>query len=397
MKISFPIKSNVVSVAPGVASTIDSYRSISTLFMLLSVGILTAAETPVRKISQGEHCVHYYVQQNPESPDGTRVVYSSLKKADKATDVFVCARDGSAQVKIGRVAGFEAHNGANAIWIDNETVAFSEGEAEVYLVHLPDLKVRTFTGSIDEYSPANGKIIFCVRANEKLDAGIYALDVKTGERTCLVTMASMERFAPAMNRPFDPKLWHFSHPCWSPDGKRIIFEIKAGAKSTNKDDYLLHAKADGRDVTLIGLKPMHPHWWDNETVFGHDWQQKNDKHFRRWGLDGKVIDELAGAGCHGAVSADRQWIVTESWYGADPINLRLLRRGQVEPVATLYSQKRKVRGRDFWGVRSHVHPAFSADGKRVYFNAWPEDEPGPQVFCCDVSKLVGGKDGHSSP
>lgn len=339
----------------------------------------------MQRISRGNHAIHYYFHQNPESPDGTRVVYSSLNTDADRTDIVVCARDGQDAYVVGTVHGCEPHVGACPIWIDDGHVAFADqASGLVHVVRLMDGDRRTWPGGIDEYSRSNRKIIYSVKSQaEGMTPGVHALDPWTGHQACLIDMHVVASFAAAMGRPYAAS-WHFDHACWSPDGNRLIFEIKTEAKSMIDADFLFHARSDGTEVALFGLKPMHPHWWDDQSIFGHDWQQLRDHQLRRWRLDGSPIEVLAGSGCHGAVSSDRRLVATESWYGADPINLMIFRRGECVPAAVMHRQDRVVRGCDFWGVRSHMHPAFSDDGRRLYFNAWLPDDPWPQVYRCEI-------------
>ena len=108
---------------------------------------------------------------------------------------------------------------------------------------------------------------------------------------------------------------------------------------------------------------------------------------RRYDLKGKMLEELSGPGCHGAVSPNRNWIVTESWYGSDPIKVFLYQKGETEPAKLLFQQQAVVNGIKFWELRSHIHPAFSRDGKSVYFNGQGSDGKS-KVWCYDLSELL---------
>ena len=347
------------------------------------------SETMMRiSIDGAPHAVHHYFQQCPESPNGTRVAYSVLRE-DGRTDVYVCRTDGSEQRLVATVGGQSAHMGASTTWIDDRTLAFADVAS--FRVHLADLgtgQTRVLEGSVGEYSPVNGKIVFH-SPGKTLPRGIYDLDVETGARRLLIGMDDVEPFADTMRKPFLPQQWRLDHPYWSPDATKLTFQIKADTHSNPEGDFSFCARADGSDIRYICPKPMHVYWWDNESISGHDWAVKRDKHLRRWNLEGQMIEEVAGHGCHGAVSPDQEWVATESWYGSDPIVLRLYRRGGPEAVADLYVQPRDVNGEDFWEKHSHMHPAWSRDGKRVYFNAWPAEFPGPQVFALDVSRYLG--------
>lgn len=360
---------------------------------LLAVATGHAATYPVHGVSAPElaHALHFYFQQSPESPDGRHVAYSSLRPAENETDVYVCAPDGTAQRKIATVKGrVSMHMGAAPFWLRDNVLAFTEGGDRVHVVDLAAGTARVVAGAISDYSAASGRICFRINEGESttLVPGIYVLDPFQGEARLVIGRDHVKEFAAAMKVTRAVDLWRFDHALWSPNGKQMIFELKTGSASRSTEDFLLLANADGSNIRLFGHKPMHPGWWNDELIFGHDWAHENDKRFKLWTREGNIAATAAGEGCHGAVSPDREWIATESWYGADPIVLRLYRRGQTQPTAILYVQQE--RSREIWKLRTHVHPAFSRDGKRVYFNAWPDGAKGPRLMAVDIAEAITG-------
>ena len=349
-----------------------------------------ALAPPIRISPEGARAVHFYFQQCPESPDGKRVVYTVFGKRG-AAEAYISDRDGGNARSVGSVAHAQRHTGADTTWIDNQRVAFCDAKLhQVHIVNVDTGDTRITTGGIEQYSPENGKIVFCSRGGA-LPMGIYSLGVESGECKTLIDLETVRPFAKDMDKPYDPKLWKLDHPYWSPNGKRIEFVIKAeGWKPKTKPHaFVFYCNADGSDIRYISPKPMHVQWWDNDSIFGHDDWDAVDKNLRRWDLDGKMVEHVAGYGCHGAVSPDKQWIVTESWYSSDPIVLRLYRRGQTSGGRVLYVQPGTVDGENFWKLRAHMHPAFSRDGKRVYFNAIPPNAGGSKVFALDLTPLIG--------
>jgi hypothetical protein len=283
------------------------------------------------------------------------------------------------------------HEGASAIWLDNITVLFCDHAHEtVTRTNVDTQQSRSAPGRISQFCPVKREVVFSTMGSHGLAKGIHVLNVDTLQSRHLISIEAVEFLAPAMGKPYDEVRWNLGHPYLSPDGSRLLFQIKAdGLANSNPDgDFTLWARADGSDIQLVGPKPMHVQWWDNDSIFGHDWQCEKDLHMRRWSLDYRILEEVAGVGCHGAVSPDRRWIATESWYGSDPIVLRLYRRGQTEETAALYVQPKKHPHGDFWKKRTHMHPAWSRDGKRLYFNAWPRESNGPQLLVADLSSLL---------
>jgi len=365
---------------------------------IIPLSFLLAACNPANKketgkliqITQGENdCVQFYFNQSPENPSGTKVVYSLF--TNDSTAVYTCNTDGTNHKHIGTVPGINRHMGAKAHWISDKLIVYHDGEnCRLHFYNVNEKTESVYTGDIDEYSPKNNKIIFCSKNKDTtvLESGIYEFDLDTRESRQLIDMDRMKSFSDTMEQKFEPEIWRFDHAYWSPDNQKIMFQIKADKGSNPEGDFIFYASADGSGVQYIGPKMMHVQWWDNSTVFGHDWQQKKDKYMRRWNLHYEVVETVCGSGNHGCPSPNKELIATETWYGSDPIRLRLYKRGNSEPSEIIYEQTRNVAGRDFWEIHSHMHPSWSRDGSRVYFNAMPEKDGVSQLFAYDVPEKL---------
>ncbi|NJN27355.1 MAG: hypothetical protein HC819_15960 [Cyclobacteriaceae bacterium] len=316
-----------------------------------------------------------YFQQCPESPDGKKMAFTIFYQPDSMGIVVKDLNSGELKT-INKIKGQVRHTGAHPIWIDNESLIYgSPSEYVIYHHNIITGAIRQYPGGkISDYSLINKKLLF-VNSNKNMgQVGVYTMDFSSNEGDCVVSLDDVATLKEEIGTINPLNYWRIDHPYWSPNGKKILFQIKTDKnKSTKKDDYIFYADEYGEHIHFIGRKPMHVQWWDNESVFGHDWQDKEDYYMRRYDLKGNLVEELSGPGCHGAVSPDRQWIVTESWYGSDPIRVFLYRKGKTNHEKLLFEQKAIVNGIEFWKVRSHVHPAFSRDGKKVYFNGQGAD------------------------
>jgi Tol biopolymer transport system component len=291
---------------------------------------------------------------------------------------------------IAKIKGQHRHSGTHPVWADDEILIYgSPSEYEIYHHNIKTGAIMKYAGGqISDYSPVNNKLLYINKNIEKEKIGIYALDFSTNTSTCLVTREEVALLKEKIGTKNPVEHWRLDHPYWSPDGKKINFQIKTFKdKSLREHDYIFYTDEYGKDIHYIGLKPMHVQWWDNNSVFGHDWQDKKDYHMRRYDLEGTMLEEITGPGCHGAVSPNRSWVVTESWYGSDPIKVFLYKRGETNPVKLIFQQPAVVNGIKFWEVRSHIHPAFSRDGKKVYFNGQGSDGKS-KVWCYDLSEIV---------
>lgn len=360
------------------------------LFLSLMELICVGQNPNLKMVSPPEaDAVISYFQQCPESQDGKKIAYTIFHQPDSMEVVVKNIASGKIQ-SVNKIKGQARHSGTHPVWADNETLIYgSPSEYEVYHHNIKTGKIKKYPGGqISDYSDVNNKLLFINKNINNGLVGIYMLDFTTNEISCLVSIQNLVPLQEEIGTKNPVEHWRIDHPYWSPDGKKINFQIKTKKdKSTKEDDYIFYCDENGKNIHFIGRKPMHVQWWDNESVFGHDWFDKMDYHMRRYDLHGNLLEEISGPGCHGAVSPNRQWVVTESWYGSDPIKVFLYKRGKTKPEKLLFQQAAVVNGIKFWEVRSHIHPAFSRDGKKVYFNGQGKDGKS-KVWCYDLSEFV---------
>jgi Tol biopolymer transport system component len=340
-------------------------------------------ETSLKPISSGyDFAVLNYFHVFPDSVDGEQVAYSRFpngpgKENSGPCDVMVCDRDGGNQRQVGSSQSARHHRGACPTWIEKKRLAY-EDEGTVHIVDVTNGERVSFPGGVDNYSPALGKIFFC--DNREGSKTVCSVDVSSGKLDTLVRMEQMARFAPLGGVPFSQQVWRFAHAYVTPDGSKIAFAVFNRAP---QEAFVFLADPDGANVRPFGPKPMHWTFYDNDSFFGHDDKRDiKDTFMRRWDLEGNILEVLSGPGCHGTISPDRQWIVTESWYRSDPVEIYLYRRGEVQPRRILAEMA------PTWRLQAHVHPAFSRDGKRVFFNYNAPGGRGSQVVCYDLTDTI---------
>lgn len=342
----------------------------------------------------GEDAIISYFHQYPDSPDGKKLVFT-IFKSDKKMDIVVKDLATEQFFTINTVNGIQRHSGAYPIWIDNETLAYDSNKDNIIYIH------NIYTGELDQYkgsqisdySSVNNKILYKSKGKKLDEKHVYILDLNTKTTASLISIDDVLPLKENIGTDIPVKGWNFDHPYWSPDGKKVMFQIKAKLKSKRgntkkKEAYFLFAHADGSNISFAGPKPMHVQWWDNETVFGYDPNKSSKHHMNLYDLKGNIVEEnVTGHGNHGTVSPDKEWIVTDSWYQTDPIQVFVYKRGETYPTKVIFMQPRAVNGKDFWDVHSHIHPAFSRDGKSVYFNGMAKDGLS-KVWCYDLTEIM---------
>ena len=345
------------------------------------------------QVSEGNfHSVGYYFQISPESPDGQQVVYTRyfavpLKNGRyEDCQVYICNRDGTNHRALSGVLRTSYHLGLYPIWLDDETVAYYDpGAQAIHMASTSGGDDRAYpAGPLSMYSSVTVKILFKTNAGGHHPQGVYTLD-RQGNAQALVKMEDVAAFAPLGpqgQHAYDPAGWRLYHPYWSPDGNQVSFLVRV----TSGEQYVFVVHADGSQLRCWSKakpQPGHYQWWDNASFRGHDYIDANDRYLRRWDMEARVIETLAGRGNpgHGAISSDSQWIVTDDNNRSGQTLLFLYRRGETAPVATLVVQ-------DFHGDHSHMHPAFSRDGRRVYYNYNVPGDNTARLYCLDLSSLM---------
>ena len=151
---------------------------------------------------------------------------------------------------------------------------------------------------------------------------------------------------------------------YSPSGKHIAFRLDVGRRVTERLRVVMNA--DGSDVCILSNRLLHLFFYDDDSLIGHDRREGHEQLPVRYSYDDVFMETLAQVpGNHFAVSPDLESFASESDYGSDPVVLSYYHKGDVEPSLVLaeFDPQDVV-----WEKRFHVNPAFSRDGKRLYFH-----------------------------
>lgn len=383
-------------------------------FLLVSAN--WAAETACPKLKEVRVCLPdqyasfgiYNV--TPESPDGSRLVYvvydqyPDPNRLVANASLWVCDRDIKNHRMVRRLEEVICnHNGAGQIWVDNDSVAYSG-------THLSKVNGKYLTRSIRvvnvdtgklEHGPFSGgwvgdsyggKVLMHIQdySTNLGTRGLYELDTETGVVKLLFRPEDFESYKDQWSGSDDPAGWFFAHGQYSTDGLHLCFTVRTRGKEGRQ--HLFTCKADKSDLICWGPdKPMHFHWYDEDTIWGSDSGvndgKDNDRFCRRWDRRKNVIETLCGPGNHTAAAPDRQWLAGESWYNSNPIKLYVYRKGQTTPAAMIFQHEFAELT---WKGRGHVNPSFSRDGKRLYYNRAVGTEL-KQAFCYDLTSLQAGQ------
>jgi hypothetical protein len=330
---------------------------------------------PVRVGPEDFNSTFSYYNTTPESPDGSMISYVKILSAQMnrytklSGELWICNADLTGHKMIAELNSFQVHNGVNAQWIDNKTIAYYHDEY-IRVVNLKGKEqIPAIRASSIGHAPHDEKILFSHISEETGYWTIYECDINNGEIT---ELADASTFKEVVNHFSIDNIRDMSdrkiiHLMYSPDGSKIALRLDLG-NDGESGNHLVTMNKSGGDIHFFGPKPMHFAWYDNESIMGHDNQindrKTNDKSARRWSLDAEFIETLAGPGNHLAASTDRELFASESWYGKDPVVLKIFKKGETKQFWFDYV------GDDItvWELGNHVNPSFSRDGKRVYYH-----------------------------
>lgn len=340
-------------------------------------------EHPVGR--EGASTAFSYFSTTPESPDGKTIAYIRCEKEPVPGKtrvpavLWVCDRNISNHRPVTQIKSISVHDGAEAQWVDNNRIAlFDNLTLRVVDIRTgKDLLRKKIRAAEIGHETFKGKLLFSIcEGKVPGEPAIYELDCNTQQVRTVLALKNLSALPipPYMNKDsLYPLLrWQLSHLQYSPDGKKICFRIELGPKG---DNILLGiCNIDGTGLKAW-MKPLHFLWYDNGSIIGHLSNEPDGRRpdpyerrysLTRWDLNGKVVGEmLAPRGNHLAVSPDRKWFASETFYQTTPV------------VLTLYPNEPGKKGIEVcrfdplsitWKEKFHVNPSFSRDGKRLYYS-----------------------------
>lgn len=342
---------------------------------------------------------------SPESPDGKKIVYVAFdwKSAPKQGfpsksgyskgGLYVCDSNLKNHVKLRDLHRVRWHDGAMQIWLDDDTLAYMDylPERDCYVTYVirknGELVLGPLEGSLGHGDTPNSSVLLIVDGKKYPNGsglgrrGLYLYRAGT-----VTQVVDLEKDLGTLKEKYkgsdEPADWMIAHAELSTNGTYISIRLDP-KKGQEK---IVSCKTDGSDVRAFNTaaKPLHQQWYDDTTIFGHQRGGGPDQlKCQRWDRDGKFVETLGGPGNHMGISPDRRYLVSENIYTSDPVVMKLYRTGNTEPLAVLMN----VPQGPIWVNGTHVNPAFSRDGRYVYFNM-PVDGV-PQLHRIDLSAWIG--------
>lgn len=329
------------------------------------------------------HSIHAYFNTCPESPDGKHVVYyTSGTPEGEAGEIRILNRaTGKERIAASGIMTEDAHRAACQQWADGgRFIVFHncvDGRWRIVAAHAETLEQRVLAEDrqLGFGSPTHPWVpVYGCHWNPGPHRDLELIHVETGEIRKPVTIARVvEEYGDAVQREFGRKEISIFFPVLSPDGNRVFFKLARpgggndfrSPRASYRQGMVIFDLAEREFIRLIG-QWGHPSW---------DPQSRNIFEKGNMLLDPKTGTTTRFARSapsnHPTVSPDGTVFVTD----ADVAKREFGKAGDWAIVVgdlgsdrfVVIDQFNNQGGAKSWR-RSHPHPAFNADGTRIYYN-----------------------------
>lgn len=340
----------------------------------------------VRPVSTvpGRHTMHTYYLVNPESPDGTKVVfYASTDKAGHVGNVIVQDRaTGAETVLAENVHTEDAHRVALQQWLSGgKLVAYHEvvdGRWRVVVVDVATKEKKIVAQDRQlAFAQGHGDLLpmYGCHWNPGEYRDLYLWNAKTGETTSPAKIAEVEaKYGDWLKEQFAGKPTSIAFPTLSPDLNRVFFKISAG---NGGNDFMSKNASVRQGTVFFDLRKGHITWQRNK--WGHPAWHPDSQHIIEMGnimydADGAPYTRIPNVpvlgGMHPSIAPDGKLWVTDGAannVGGSEGDWAVMVADFAGKSYEVLDRFKTSPGAYSWRV-NHPHPVFSADSKRIYFN-----------------------------
>lgn len=357
---------------------------LSSTSVLADVELWKSAQKHPVAPDQNRHSIHAYFNTCPESPDGRYVLYftSSTVEGERG-DLRILERATGKETIIARdIVTEDAHRAACQQWCGGGSrVAYhnlQDGRWSVRVVNIATGIERVLaTDRQLGFGSATGKWIpvYGCHWNPGAHRDLELIDVVTGEITTAVTAAqTVAEYGDWIERRLGSRDLTIFFPVMSPDESKVFFKpcIPGGGNSfkgmsvSKRDGKVIYDLANRKFIRLV-------------ESWGHpSWSPDSNGIFEK----GNVLMDVAtgknrpryAPSCfsdHPTLSPDGTVFVTDADVTKRPFgkprHWAIGIGSTTKDEFVVVDQFDNSQGAKSWR-RNHPHPAFSADGKRVYYN-----------------------------
>lgn len=332
----------------------------------------------------GRHTIHSYYVTSPESPDGSKVLfYASTTPEGHTGELRILERaTGQERVIAKGVTVEDAHRAACQQWVSGgRRVVYHDCRNGEWVVAAIDLASGRETILARDHQvgwvqpgadlvPVYG----CHWAPGKY-RDVEMVDLATSSvRTALTADAVRQAYPEQVKKLFGDKPISIYFPVYSPDSRRVFFKLATAGNG----DFRSSGASTREGLTCYDLttskflfmreKWGHPAWHpDSRRIIeiGNQLIDSDDK----GGKVTKIPNGPTLSGAHQSVSPDGRLFVADGMLPGDKQkNLWSVVVGRIDGGGyVVLHQFDNAHGASSWR-KSHPHPHFSADSRRIYYN-----------------------------
>jgi hypothetical protein len=224
------------------------------------------------------------------------------------------------------------------------------------------------------------------------DSGIFRIDLDTGGRELIISLADIAKFGQIPGNPKDAK-HYFNHLLFNTDGSRFIFLHRWRASGLSSfGTRMLTANSDGTNIHIVDPygKTSHFIWRDPKHILAWAWHPSHGDAFYLY-EDGTEKVEVVGKGImtrngHCTYLPGNKWILNDAYPDKERkqiVYLYNVATGKTVPLGHFY-QPPEYQGE----CRCDTHPRFSPDGRTIVIDS-PHAGNGRQMYLIDIIAIVG--------
>jgi len=333
------------------------------------------------------HALHAYFVHSPESPDGKYVLFYSSGDKDGGTgDLRVIERATGAETIVAKgITAEDAHRGACQQWSNGgKSIVYHDCRGSRWFVVSVELKTLKETILAEDHQIGFGRAdqpwvpIYGCHWNPGAYRDLELVHVETRERKTVVKVEQvLTDCAAYVKKIFGEKPISIFFPVMSPDGTKVFFKLAAGSGGSDfrskaasvREGKVVYAlpTAAGEMGTFIRLFESwgHPAWHPDSSGI----LEKGNVVFSITSGQGRQLVKTPTD--HPSFSPDARFFTSD----ADVSKRDFGKPGDWAVVVAptqgmsfaVVDQFQNTKGAASWR-RNHPHPAFSPDGKRLYYN-----------------------------
>jgi Tol biopolymer transport system component len=346
------------------------------------------------------HTIHAYFNTCPESPDGRYVVYYTSTTSDgHLGGLRILERaTGREKVLARNVQTEDAHRAACQQWIGGgRFVVFHDYRDGRWIVAAVDVesgeeKVLALDRQVGFGTSESVEVpLYGCHWNPGEHRDFELANVETGEIRTIATPDQVRAEYPEwMGKEFGARPTSIFFPILSPDGQRVMFKMSAGsggdnfrdAKASHREGKIVYDIANKRFIRCFE-RWGHPSWHpDSRRIL----DKGNILFDPETGKSQVLI--IDGPSDHASFSPIGNLFVTDGKVLSKDAPRQTAEWGifVADPARNEYAIVHRFqndRGAESWR-KNHPHPAFSRDGRRIYFNV--NEGPLTQLYVAEAAK-----------